>query len=94
MVPSNAPKPTLMLLREAAAIYGEPDLSYVEGTAEALAPHLRPGKLLVLESTTYPDTTSQLLRSALGKKRPALWGAPFIACFPQREDLGTDVTRP
>jgi UDP-N-acetyl-D-glucosamine dehydrogenase len=39
----------------------EPDLSFIEATAEAIAPHLRPGQLVVLESTTYPGTTEELL---------------------------------
>lgn len=49
----------------------QPDLSYIRKTAEAVAPHLRPGHLVVLESTTYPGTTEDLLlpilrRSGLG----------------------------
>jgi len=39
----------------------EPDLSYIRGTAESVAPHLRAGQLIVLESTTYPGTTEELL---------------------------------
>ncbi len=39
----------------------EPDLSYVRGTAEAIAPHLQRGQLVVLESTTYPGTTEELV---------------------------------
>src|SRR5579864_6908289 len=39
----------------------EPDLSFIRDTAEAIAPHLRPGQLIVLESTTYPGTTEELL---------------------------------
>src|SRR5215472_2318424 len=41
--------------------YREPDLSYVEQTAEALSAHLRPNQLVVLESTTYPGTTEELV---------------------------------
>jgi len=37
--------------------YHEPDLSYVTGTVSSIAPHLREGQLIVLESTTYPGTT-------------------------------------
>ncbi|PYV64051.1 MAG: nucleotide sugar dehydrogenase, partial [Acidobacteria bacterium] len=37
--------------------YHEPDLSYITGTAESIAPHLQPGQLVILESTTYPGTT-------------------------------------
>ena len=39
----------------------EPDLSYVRGTAEAIAPHLQRGQLVVLESTTYPGTTEEVV---------------------------------
>ncbi len=41
--------------------YREPDLSYVEQTAEAVSAHLRPNQLVVLESTTYPGTTEELV---------------------------------
>ena len=39
----------------------EPDLSFIISTAKSIAPHLRPGQLVVLESTTYPGTTEELL---------------------------------
>ncbi|MGH9439768.1 MAG: nucleotide sugar dehydrogenase, partial [Terriglobia bacterium] len=39
----------------------EPDLSYVRNTVEAIRPHLRPGQLIVLESTTYPGTTEEVV---------------------------------
>ncbi|HXW89313.1 MAG TPA: NAD(P)-binding domain-containing protein, partial [Terriglobales bacterium] len=41
--------------------YHEPDLSYIVSTAESIAPHLRAGQLIVLESTTYPGTTEEVL---------------------------------
>src|SRR6476661_2010832 len=41
--------------------YHEPDLSYVTDTAKAIAPHLRAGQLVVLESTTYPGTTEEVM---------------------------------
>src|SRR5262249_28244881 len=43
----------------------EPDLSYVTGTAETIAHYLRPGQLVVLESTTYPGTTDEVVRAIL-----------------------------
>ena len=43
----------------------EPDLSYIIRTGESLRPHLRRGQLVVLESTTYPGTTDDLLRPIL-----------------------------
>jgi UDP-N-acetyl-D-glucosamine dehydrogenase len=45
----------------------EPDVSFIRGTAESVAPHLRPGQLIVLESTTYPGTTEELLLPILRK---------------------------
>src|ERR1700758_4647345 len=41
--------------------YREPDLSFIMNTAKAIAPHLRAGQLVVLESTTYPGTTEEVL---------------------------------
>ena len=45
----------------------EPDLSYVEKTAEAIAPRLRAGQLVVLESTTWPGTTREIIKPILEK---------------------------
>jgi UDP-N-acetyl-D-glucosamine dehydrogenase len=45
----------------------QPDLSFIRNTAEAVAPHLRSGQLVVLESTTYPGTTEELLLPILKK---------------------------
>src|SRR6266496_3047458 len=47
--------------------YHEPDLSYITGTAESIAPHLRGGHLVVLESTTYPGTTEEVMIPILEK---------------------------
>src|SRR5712691_13385712 len=47
--------------------YHEPDLSYITGTAESIAPHLQPGQLVILESTTYPGTTEEVLIPILEK---------------------------
>src|SRR5712675_3803987 len=41
--------------------YHEPDLSYITGTTRSIAPHLRAGQLVILESTTYPGTTEEVL---------------------------------
>jgi len=43
----------------------EPDLTYVVRTTESIVPHLRPGQLVVLESTTYPGTTREVMRPIL-----------------------------
>src|SRR5256885_3995365 len=47
--------------------YHEPDLSYITGTSASIAPHLRAGQLVVLESTTYPGTTEEVMIPILEK---------------------------
>jgi UDP-N-acetyl-D-glucosamine dehydrogenase len=67
----------------------EPDISYIVKTGEAIARHLQPGALVVLESTTYPGTTDTDLRAVLeaGSKMKA--GVDFHLAFsPEREDPG------
>ncbi len=66
----------------------EPDLSYVEMTAESLAPYLRAGQLVVLESTTYPGTTAEVLKPILEKGGLKSEETLFIAYSPEREDPG------
>ena len=66
----------------------EPDLSYVEATTAAIARSLRPGQLIVLESTTYPGTTSQLCRPILEKTGLQSGTDFFLAFSPEREDPG------
>jgi UDP-N-acetyl-D-glucosamine dehydrogenase len=48
--------------------YHEPDLSYITNTTHAIAPHLRAGQLVVLESTTYPGTTEEVMVPILEKE--------------------------
>jgi UDP-N-acetyl-D-glucosamine dehydrogenase len=67
----------------------EPDLSHVENTALQLSPYLRPGQLIVLESTTYPGTTVDLLIPALERQSPLKAGNDFFVAYsPEREDPG------
>lgn len=69
--------------------YREPDLSFVLDTAETLAPHLKPGTLVVLESTTYPGTTEEELRLVLEQASGMKAGVDFhLAYSPEREDPG------
>jgi UDP-N-acetyl-D-glucosamine dehydrogenase len=63
----------------------EPDLSFVERTVRDLAPVLKPGALLALESTTYPGTTRDLVRPIL---EAAGRGDVLVAYSPEREDPG------
>ena len=67
----------------------EPDISYIIKTGEAIAPHLRVGMLVVLESTTYPGTTDEDLRGVLEKGSGLTAGREFHLAFsPEREDPG------
>ena len=66
----------------------EPDLSFVERTAEALAPYLRRGQLIVLESTTYPGTTREIMRPILERSGLRSGRDFFLAYSPEREDPG------
>ncbi|MFP4501691.1 MAG: nucleotide sugar dehydrogenase [Candidatus Hydrogenedentota bacterium] len=65
-----------------------PDLTYIENTAHAIAPHLRHGQLIVLESTTYPTTTEEILRKALETGGLTAGTDFFLAYSPEREDPG------
>jgi UDP-N-acetyl-D-glucosamine dehydrogenase len=84
--------------------YHEPDLSYITNTGHAIAPHLRVGQLVVLESTTYPGTTEEVLVPILenenkgGLKAARATQASdrdfYVAFSPEREDPGnTSVAR-
>src|ERR1700730_8557823 len=81
--------------------YHEPDLSYITDTAKAIAPHLRAGQLVVLESTTYPGTTEEIMvpilekgnRQGLKAAREGVAGGQeiYVAFSPEREDPGNQT---
>ena len=84
--------------------YHEPDLSCITDTAHAVAPHLRAGQIVILESTTYPGTTEEVLIPILEKENKAGLTASYkgnagdhqfwVAFSPEREDPGnTQVAR-
>jgi len=84
--------------------HNEPDLSFITNTAHSIAPHLRAGQLVVLESTTYPGTTEEILVPILEKENKLGLTAAhgdhpkdneFLVAFsPEREDPGnTTVAR-
>ncbi len=86
--------------------YQAPDLSYIENTSHAVAPYLCPGQLIILESTSYPGTTEEVLVPLLEKEnclglKAARTGAGsdpqrqfYVAFSPEREDPGnTAVAR-
>ncbi|QFU16211.1 nucleotide sugar dehydrogenase [Microvirga thermotolerans] len=84
----NEPDAILICVPTPLTKHREPDLSYVENTARAIAPRLRRGQLIVLESTTYPGTTDEVIKpifEATGLKS----GEDFFLAFsPEREDPG------
>ena len=80
----------------------QPDLSYITETAKAIAPHMCAGQLIVLESTTYPGTTKELLIPLLEIGNPVGLRAEsaaadseatrfYVAFSPEREDPGNDI---
>jgi UDP-N-acetyl-D-glucosamine dehydrogenase len=69
----------------------EPDLKYVVATAESIAKHMKPGTLVVLESTTYPGTTNEVVLPIL-EKSGLKAGIDFQLAFsPEREDPGSAI---
>ena len=68
--------------------YREPDLGYVERTADSIVGHLQPGSLVVLESTSYPGTTDEVLQPILARSGFAPGRDLFVAYSPEREDPG------
>ncbi len=84
-----------------------PDMSYVVSTIEAIAPHLRAGQLVVLESTTYPGTTTEIIVETINRisganvlvnsgdgaaDTAAELDGILVAFSPEREDPGNVVT--
>ena len=78
--------------------YHEPDLSYVTGTVESIAPHLHQGQLVVLESTTYPGTTEELVVPRIENGNPhglkvarnSEESGIHVAFSPERENPGEE----
>lgn len=78
--------------------YHEPDLSYVTGTVRSIAPHLHEGQLIILESTTYPGTTEEVVVPLLEQGNPAGLSVArdavsqgfYVAFSPEREDPSND----
>ncbi len=69
--------------------YREPDMSYVISTTKTVAHHLREGQLVILESTTYPGTTEEVMIPLLEKHSSLIAGKDFyVAYSPEREDPG------
>jgi len=66
----------------------DPDLSYVENTCRQIAKSLRPGQLIVLESTTYPGTTQDVVKPILEQSELRAGEHFFLGFSPEREDPG------
>jgi UDP-N-acetyl-D-glucosamine dehydrogenase len=79
--------------------YHEPDMTYIVNTVEAIAPHVRSRQLVILESTTYPGTTEEVVIPLLEKgnqrglktARSESEEGFFVAFSPEREDPGNDT---
>ncbi|MFC6639918.1 nucleotide sugar dehydrogenase [Sulfitobacter sp. JBTF-M27] len=71
----------------------EPDLSFVEDTARQIAAHVTPETLVVLESTTWPGTTEEVLKPILAQSGHALGRDIFVGFSPEREDPGNATYR-
>jgi UDP-N-acetyl-D-glucosamine dehydrogenase len=69
----------------------EPDLSFVVATSEAIVPHLRAGMLVVLESTTYPGTTAEVVQPILERSGLSATDDFVLAFSPEREDPGNAI---
>ena len=70
--------------------YREPDLSYIESTAKALAGHIQKGQLIALESTTWPGTTVEVMKPILEQSGLKSGEDFYLAFSPEREDPGNE----
>ncbi len=70
---------------------GDPDMSFILSATEQLAKYIHPGMIIVLESTTYPGTTREVLLPKLGKEKGLVAGKDFFLAFsPERVDPGRE----
>jgi UDP-N-acetyl-D-glucosamine dehydrogenase len=69
--------------------YKEPDLSYIKNVMKSIAPHVKKGQLLSLESTTYPGTTEEIIYGTLNALGFEAGKDIFITYSPEREDPGS-----
>ncbi len=69
-------------------LHGQPDISYIEDAADAIARTLRPGQLIILESTTWPGTTDEVLLPRFEARGLAVGRDVFLAFSPERIDPG------
>ncbi|AOV08788.1 nucleotide sugar dehydrogenase [Sporosarcina ureilytica] len=69
-------------------VYKQPNMQYVESSAKAIAKYITPGTLIVLESTTYPGTTEELIKPILEATGLVIGEDIFLAYSPERVDPG------
>jgi UDP-N-acetyl-D-glucosamine dehydrogenase len=70
---------------------GDPDMSFILSATDELAKYIHPGMIIVLESTTYPGTTREVLLPKLGKEKGLVVGQDFFLAFsPERVDPGRE----
>jgi UDP-N-acetyl-D-glucosamine dehydrogenase len=70
---------------------GDPDMSFILNATDELAKYMHPGMIIVLESTTYPGTTREVLLPKLGKEKGLVVGKDFFLAFsPERVDPGRE----
>ena len=84
----NEPDAILICVPTPLNVSRDPDLSYVESTGRQIKEALRPGQLVVLESTTYPGTTSRVLLPILSESGLTFGDEFFLGYSPEREDPG------
>ncbi|MGE3303773.1 MAG: nucleotide sugar dehydrogenase [Hyphomonadaceae bacterium] len=85
----DAPDVLVICVPTPISAHREPDLSYVSLAAEAIGARLRRGQLVVLESTTYPGTTEDIVRPPLERLSGLIAGRDFALGYsPEREDPG------
>ena len=80
----------IMCVPTPLSIHRDPDMSYIVSTTESMAPYVRPGQLVILESTTYPGTMQEVVRPILENENSSLDLGKnyFMAYSPEREDPG------
>ena len=84
----NKPDAILICLPTPLTIQREPDLTYIKNAASAISACLRPGQLIILESTTYPGTTDEVILPVLSSSGLKVGEDFFLAYSPEREDPG------
>ncbi|HIG30171.1 MAG TPA: nucleotide sugar dehydrogenase [Verrucomicrobiales bacterium] len=83
---ANEPDTLILCVPTPLNKFREPDLSYLINSVESIAPHLRSGQIVTLESTTYPGTTEEELQPRIEKQGLKIGQDVFLVYSPERED--------